>query len=183
MRLSFAQVRVLPLMAAVALAACSSDADEELTDETLSAEDLLGDTIADNGALPQPGEYRTGFELLSVDVPGATSVDMDALNAAFMEGAGEQPSFCVTEAMDRASWISAMTDNSCTLSRVVADGDQIDMAMTCDAEDGPQGRITLVGTQGETGSNMEMRFTQPIDGHGDANITARLTSERTGDCG
>jgi hypothetical protein len=27
-----------------------------------------------------------------------------------------------------------------------------------------------------------MRFTQPIEGHGNANIVARLTSERTGDC-
>lgn len=181
MRFTHAFTRALPLMAAVALAACGGDADEELTDEALAMDEVLAADV-DTIALPTPGEYSTNFELVSVEVPGASSVDMDALRAAFQEGAGEQTSFCVTEAMDREAWISAMTDNSCTVTRINAEGSDITMTMTCAAEDGPQGDIQLTGTQGETGSTMEMTMTQPIPGHGEANIVTRLTSERTGDC-
>lgn len=181
MRLTHALTRALPLMAAVALAACGSDADEELSDEALAMDEVLAENV-DNIALPMAGEYSTNIELVSVEVPGASSIDMDALNAAVAEGAAEQASFCVTEAMDRESWISAMTDNSCTVSRINADGTDIDMAMSCLAEDGPQGEITLTGTQGETGSILEMQTVQPIPGHGEANIVLRVTTERTGDC-
>lgn len=174
-------IHALPLLAGLALAACGDNPDEELTDEALSMDEVLAEA-QDNGAMPQPGEYRTDFELVSFEVPGATSIDMETLRQQFAEGAGEQTSFCVTEAMDREAWISAMTDNSCTISRISAEGQTIDMAMTCAAEEGPQGRITLSGTQGETTSNLEMHMTQPIPGHGTANIVARLTSERTGDC-
>ncbi|MCB2088376.1 MAG: DUF3617 family protein [Sphingomonadaceae bacterium] len=177
MRLTF----TLPLLAAMALAACGDDTDADLADGALSTDEVMPE-ISDNGVMPQPGEYSTSFELVSFEVPGATSVDMDALRREFADGAGEQTSFCVTDAMDRAAWISAMTDNSCTVQRLNADGDQLDLAMTCDAEEGPQGTITLTGTQGETASNLEMRWTQPIPSHGEANVVARLASERTGDC-
>ncbi|MEL1250889.1 DUF3617 domain-containing protein [Aurantiacibacter gilvus] len=179
--LSPALTRALPLMAAVALAACGSDTDEELADEALTMDEVLSENV-DNIALPMPGEYSTDVELISFEVPGASSVDMDALRAAFAEGAAEQPSFCVTEAMDREAWISAMTDNSCTISRLNADGTDISMAMSCLAENGPQGEITLTGTQGETSSTLEMETVQPIPGHGEANIVLRVTTERTGDC-
>lgn len=179
--LSSKMTRALPLMAAVALAACGSDADEELTDEALALDEVMAESV-DNIALPTPGEYSTTVELVSVEVPGASSIDMDALRAAVAEGAGEQPSFCVTEAMDRESWISAMTDNSCTVSRINADGTDINMTMSCLAEDGPQGDITITGTQGETGSILEMQSVQPIPGHGEANIVLRVATERTGDC-
>ena len=76
-----------------------------------------------------------------------------------------------------------MTDNSCAISRLSANDGNIDLAMTCDAEDGPQGRITMAGTTSDTASDMEMGFTQPIPGQGDANIVLQVQTERTGDCG
>lgn len=181
MRLTHALTPAFPLLAAVALAACGSDAEVDPADEALSANEVLAESV-DNIALPMPGEYSTNIELLTVEVPGASSVDMDALRAAVAEGAGEQPSFCVTEAMNRESWISAMTDNSCRVSRINADGTSLNMTMSCMAEDGPQGDITVTGTQGETGSVLEMQSVQPIPGHGEANIVLRVISERTGDC-
>ncbi len=174
-------IHSLPLLAAFALAACGNDPDEELSDESLSMDEVMAEG-EDNGVMPQPGEYSTSYELVSFEVPGASSVDMDALEAAFREGAQEQSSFCVTEAMDREAWISAMQDNSCTLSRLSAEGDTLDLAMTCEAEDGPQGRIGMSGTAGETSSDLEMTFTQPIPGIGDANIVMNVMTERTGDC-
>lgn len=177
MRLTF----TLPLLAALALAACGSDSDTELADGALATDEVMPE-ISDNGTMPQPGEYATRFELVSFEVPGATSIDMDTLRREFAEGAGEQTSFCVTEAMDREAWISAMTDNICTIQQLNAEGDQLELAMTCDAEDGPQGRIAMAGTQGESSASLEMRWTQPIPGHGEAAVVTRLTSERTGDC-
>lgn len=173
-------IHALPVLAAIALAACDNTG-EDLSDEALSMDEVLAE-VQDNGMMPQPGEYATTYELISVDVPGASSVDMNALQAAFAEGAQEQSSFCVTEAMDREAWISAMTDNSCSISRLAAEGETIDLAMTCEAEDGPQGRIAMSGTSTDTSSNLEMTFTQPIPGVGDANIVMQVGTQRTGDC-
>ncbi|APE28161.1 DUF3617 domain-containing protein [Aurantiacibacter gangjinensis] len=174
-------IHSLSLAAAFALAACGNNADEELTDEALSAEEV-GAAMNDNGTMLQPGEYTTSMELVSFEMPTASSIDMEALQAAFEEGAANQASFCATEAMDRESLISAMTDNSCDITRITAEGNDLDLAMTCDAEDGPQGRITLAGTMEETSADLEMQFSQPIEGIGDADVTARISARRTGDC-
>lgn len=174
-------IHALPLLAGLALVACDSS-DEDLTDEALSREEVSGASL-DNGRMPAPGEYAISYDLVSVEMVNGQVRDMSALEAAFAEGAEEQGSFCVTEAMDREAWISAMTDNSCTLSRLSAlESGEIDLAMTCEAEDGPQGRITMIGTAGESSSDMEMTFTQPIPGVGDADIALRVATERTGDC-
>lgn len=174
-------IHCLPLIAGLALVACDNT-DEELTDEALSMDEVLAQG-EDNGIMPQPGEYSASYDLVSVDMVAGQVQDMAALEAAFAEGAQEQTSFCVTEAMDREAWISAMTDNSCAISRLSANDGDIDLAMTCDAEDGPQGRITMAGTTSDTASDMEMGFTQPIPGVGDANIVLQVQTERTGDCG
>lgn len=171
----------LPLAAALLLAACGDNADDDLSEEALSMDEVLAE-IEDNGAMPQPGEYTIGYELISFEMPTATNIDMAALEAAFAEGAAEQASFCVSEAMDRESWISAMTDNSCSISRLSATGNDIDLAMTCQAEDGPQGRIAMTGTATETSSDLEMAFSQPIPDVGTADIVMNVTTQRTGDC-
>ena len=174
-------IHCLPLFAGLALVACDNS-DEDLTDEALSMEEVLAEG-QDNGIMPLPGEYSVGYDLTSVEMVSGQVRDMAALEAAFAEGAQEQTSFCVTEAMDREAWISAMTDNSCTVSRLSATDGDIDLAMTCDAEDGPQGRITMAGTTSDTSSDMQMSFTQPIPGVGDANIVMQVQTRRTGDCG
>jgi len=176
-------IHAAALLATVTLAACGNNPDEELTDEALSMDEVMAE-IEDNGVMPQPGLYTANVELVSFEVPGIASsnIDMDTLLAEMEEGAASESTYCVTEEMDREGWISEMTDNRCTISRLVAEDGTIDMAMTCSAEDGPQGRIAMSGTAGETSSNMEMSFTQPIPGIGDANIVMRVISERTGEC-
>ncbi|MWV28569.1 DUF3617 domain-containing protein [Aurantiacibacter rhizosphaerae] len=174
-------IHCLPIFAGLALVACGGNSDEDLTDEALSMDDVLAEG-QDNGIMPQPGEYRVGYDLISVDMESGQVRDMAALEAAFAEGAQEQTSFCITKAMDREAWISAMTDNSCTISRLTANGGDIDLSMTCEAEEGPQGRITMAGTTTNTTSDLQMDFTQPIPGVGDANIVMQVQAERTGAC-
>ena len=172
----------LPLLAGLALVACGDDVDEELTDEALSMGEVLAE-IEDNGVMPQPGQYSANVELLSFEMANASSIDMSALQQEFADGAGEAGSYCITEEMDREAWLSEMTDNNCSVTRLSAEGTELELAMTCNAEDGPQGRIMMTGTAGETSSDMEMTFAQPIPGLGDATVRMRLLTERTGDCG
>lgn len=174
-------IHILPLLAALALAACGSDPDDS-SEEGLSMEELTG-AIQDNGVMPRPGEYSAEYELISVEMENGRVEDMAALEAAFDEGAQEQTSFCVTEAMDRESWISAMTDNSCDISRLAAEGGYLDLTMTCEAEEGPQGRIAMGGAAGPTSSDLQMSFTQPIPGKGDARIVMKVLTQRIGECG
>lgn len=176
-------IHSLPLLAGLALAACNNDADEDLTDEALSMDEVMA--MEDNGVMPRPGLYDTRVELVSFDIPGVpeSNIDMDMLLREMEEGARSQSTYCVTQDMDREAWISEMTDNDCSISRLSAEGGTIDLAMTCEAADGPQGRIEMTGTARETASDMEMRFTQPIPGIGEADIAMRVQSERTGECG
>ena len=172
---------LLSLAAPLALVACGDSPDEELTDEALSEEEG-GAAMQDNGTMLSPGEYSTEVELISFEVPSARSIDMDRLQSEFAAGAGQQASFCVSEQMDRESMISALTDNSCDITRITSEGESFDMAMTCEAEDGPQGRIALNGTMAETEADFEMRFAQPLPAIGDANVVMRVQARRTGDC-
>ncbi len=174
-------IHCLPIFAGLALVACGDSSDEDLTDEALSMDEVMA-SGQDNGIKPQPGEYSVAYDLISVDMIRGQVEDMAALEAAFAEGAQEQTSFCVTDAMDREAWISAMTDNSCTISRLAAQRRNIELAMTCDAEEGPQGQIIMAGTTSETSSDLQMGFTQPIPGVGDANIVLKVETQRTGDC-
>ena len=174
-------IHCLPLLAGLALAACG-DTDEDLSDEALSMDEVLA-AVRDNGVMPRPGEYSISYELVSFEMAEGQVQDMAALEAAFAEGAAEQTSFCVTDAMDRESWISAMTDNDCTISTLDAEGEAIALSMTCEAEDGPQGLIAMSGKSAEASSDLKMSFTQPIPGMGDAEIVLDVETERTGDCG
>ncbi len=172
----------LPLLAGLALAACGGSSDEDLSDEALAMDEVMG--MQDNGIMPSPGQYTADVQLVSFDIPGVSdsNINMDMLLREMEEGAAAQSTYCVTDRMDREAWVSEMTDNTCSLSRIAAEGGSIDLAMTCAAEDGPQGSINMTGTAGETAADMEMAFTQPIPGVGDADIVMRVQSQRTGDC-
>ena len=57
----------LPLAAAILLAACGGDADTD-GDGAVSGEEFAAEAA---GAIkPQPGQYRTSYEMLEFDVPG-----------------------------------------------------------------------------------------------------------------
>ena len=170
----------LPLIAALALAACSDDADAELTDEALSEEEVA--SIEDNGEMPAPGEYTTSEELIEFDAPGLDDAKLAEARNAFAEGAAEPLLFCITEETTREQWLSAITEANCTLSRLSADGNNLDGVMQCSAEEGLNGRIEVSGTAGADGSDLRMNIpVQTQAGEGTARI--RVRSERVGDCG
>jgi hypothetical protein len=171
---------ILPLAAALMLTACGDSAEEEGT----SVVDVA-DEMAD-GAQPLPGQYTTTTELLEFNVPGL-SEDMRAMmEAAMAEGAAEGTTYCLTPedaANSREEMIKNMTESDCTVQRFDVSGDTIDAALSCPSgTDGISGDVTMNGTMGETGGNMEMSFKSQVPELGEATIRMRIISERVGDC-
>jgi len=172
----------IPVLAALALVACGSNADEELQAEGLAAEEVDG-TIAADFPMPRPGQYRTTQELVAFAMPGLTQAQMDMARSAFAEGAAaETTTVCVTETNSREQWLSDMVESDCTVSRNATQGSAIDLVLSCQGAEGVTGRVAMTGTATQDGSDMEMTFTQAVPGMGEGTITMKLASERVGDC-
>ena len=174
-------VHALPIFAAIALAACSGKADDELAGEALSADEVAGAAAADF-TMPRPGQYRTTQELVDFTMPGLPAGQMEMVRSQFAAGASEPHTYCVNEQMTREKWLSDMAESDCTVSSSAATADGINMVMSCTGAEGVAGRITLTGTTTTEGSDMEMSFTQAIPNMGDSTIKMRVKSERVGDC-
>lgn len=171
----------LPVFAAIALAACSGSADEELAGEALSADEVAGAAAAEF-VMPRPGQYRTTQELVEFTMAGLPAEQMEMVRSQFAAGASEPHSYCVSEQMTREQWLSDMAESDCTVSSSAANAEGINMVMSCTGAEGAVGRITLNGTTTTEGSDMEMSFTQAIPNMGDSTIRMRVKSERVGDC-
>jgi hypothetical protein len=170
-----------PVFAAIALAACSGNADEELAGEALSADEVAGAAAADF-TMPRAGEYRTTQELIEFTLPGLPAEQMEMVRSQFAAGAAQPHTYCVNEQMTREQWLSQMSESNCTVSSSAADAGGIDMVMSCTGAEGVAGRVALKGTTTAEGSDMEMTFTQAIPNMGDSTIRMRVKSERVGDC-
>lgn len=171
----------MPVFAAIALAACSGSADEELADEALSADEVAGAAAAEF-TMPRPGEYRTTQELIEFTMAGMPAEQMEMVRSQFAAGAATPHTYCVNEQMTREQWLSDMAESDCTVSSSTANADGIDMVMSCTGAEGVAGRVALKGTTTAEGSDMEMTFTQAIPNMGDSTIRMRVKSERVGDC-
>ena len=180
MRPTINLLRTAPLVAALALAACSNDDPDAVSDEQLSAEEVEG--ISDNGVMPQPGEYATELELVEFDAEGLDPDRLAEARQAFSEGAAEPQLFCVTEQTTREQWLSDMAEAECSLNRLTADGGEVEGAMTCSSDIGFNGRVELAGTAGEDGSDMRMTYNVPTDA-GEGTLRMRVRTNRVGDCG
>lgn len=173
-----------PMIAALALAACGSDAeDASEAGDALSAEDVA-DQIG-SVKTPIAGQYRTTQELLGIDLPGANAQFLEILRSGFADGAAEESSYCITEeqaANSREEMLASMAESDCTVTRFEVSGDSVDAVMSCASGQGISGDVALNGTMTETSADMVMFFTIPVPQAGDAGIRMRVLSERIGDC-
>ncbi len=175
---------VLPVFAAFALFACSGEADEELADAALSADEVAGAAAVEaDFTMPDAGEYTTTQELVSFNLPSLQGAELAAARAAFAEGAATQHTFCVSEEMTHAQWISQMSESNCTVSRDNGGETGLDLVLSCTGSEGLSGRIAAKGETSATGSDVALTFTQAVPGKGDGSVTMRVKSARTGDCG
>ncbi|GGD46608.1 DUF3617 family protein [Erythrobacter arachoides] len=169
----------LPLFAGIALAACQGDA--PATDEALTGDEIAG--MTDTGTMLQPGEYSATQDLIEIDAPGATEEQVAAMRTEFAAGAAEPQLYCVTEGMTREEWLSALAQASCTLSSLTAEGGSIEGAMSCNADQGLNGRVDFAGTVEDTSAALRMTYPVPLE-TGDITVRFGVQSQRTGDsCG
>ena len=169
----------LPIVVALSLAACNRD--EPAAEGALTGEEVAG--IADNGTALQPGEYSASQELIEIDAPGASEQMLADMRAAFAEGADEPQLLCVTEGMTREQWLSALAQSNCTLANLTAEGGSIEGAMSCNAEEGLNGRVEFAGTMQENASDLAMTTSIPMQS-GEARVRFSVRSQGTGEsCG
>ncbi len=129
MRKNFA----IPMIAAFALAACGSNADDATeASEAMSAEDVAGEM----GSVETPiaGQYRTTPELLDINLPGAGAEFLEVLRSGFAEGAAEETTYCITEEQAANSceeMLAQMAEGNCTVTRFDVEGSTVDAVMSC----------------------------------------------------
>lgn len=179
MRSSYA----LPLVAALALAACGGGAEEDAAGEGMTSEEVA--TASAEADMPRPGLYRTSQELVELEMPGMPQEMLGMMRSAFEEGAAEESTYCLTAAEAenaREEMLTGMAESDCEISRYDMSGGRIDAAMSCPTGEGISGDVTLTGTMSSEGADMEMAFSQDIPGQGQAAIRMRVLSERVGEC-
>lgn len=169
-----------PLAAAILLAACGGGADTN-DDGAISGEEVVAE--AAGMIRPQPGQYRTNFELLEFDVPGMPEAVREQ-----MGGAAEvvQPiTYCLTpeeaEANGAEQMAKQMAEGDCTIARFDASGGSVSAEMECSGANGAASHVTMDGQMTATSSAMTM--TAEIDMQGQKMTTkSRVTTQRIGDC-
>lgn len=171
---------ILPLAAALALAACGGS-------DTREGEVGMDDVAAAAASIPQPepGEYRSTVEMIEFDVPGMTDAMKQQMRAAAESGMREGNSFCLTPeeaAEGPEQMVQNMAESNCSFQRFDVAGGTIDAAMTCSGEDGFEGQVALTGTMSSTSSSITMDMTQDIPGTEGVRMKMKVDSQRVGEC-
>jgi len=179
-------------LAPLALAACSSDepAQEAAADDIAAAAPggMSEDQIAaemDKAIRPQPGQYSSSAELISLDLPGVPAAQAEQMREMMGSTIAQSTSRCLTEEEAEKGFeeLAEATQDGCTMERFKVDGGEFAGRMSCDNPDA-KGTIEMTGTGTQTGSDMTMKMdmTSPGLPGGKMAMTMRVKSERTGDC-
>ena len=174
-----------PLVAAVLLAACSGDADTN-GDGTVSSEEVAAE--AESAIKPRPGQYRTSFEVLELNIPGAP-VELKQQMQAQMggeAGAARTSTYCLTPEDAAANGAEQMAKNvaqgNCTIARFDVSGGTLSAEMQCTAVNGATSHVVMDGQMTSTSSTMTMTNEMDMAGMGKMQMKIRANSERIGDC-
>jgi hypothetical protein len=178
-------IHTAPLAAAILLAACGGDADTN-DDGAVSGEEVAAEAA---GAIkPQPGQYRTSYEMLEFNMPGAPDAVKQQMQAQ-MGGAAEvaKPiTSCLTPEQAAANGPEQMAKNmaegNCTVARFDVSGGSISADMQCTVANGTTNHVLMDGQMTATSSTMTMTNDMDLQGAGKVQIKSRITSERIGDC-
>ncbi|MEO0690289.1 MAG: DUF3617 domain-containing protein [Pseudomonadota bacterium] len=141
----------------------------------------VGAQTIDPGMKPQPGEYESRIEVISVSIPG-----MPANMADMMRGAMNRTTkFCLTEEDVEEGFKAAMRrsqDGDCQFERFNAVGGKIDAVMICQTETGPM-TMNMNGTGTPTQSDVTMTVSGDMGmGEGPMNMEMRVIQNRLGSC-
>lgn len=173
---------VLVTASALALAACGSpggDADTDGDGVVSSAEAKALTDSAGDAIKPLAGKYKV--ETTFVKAEGLPQEMTDMMGASV----SDSTEFCLTPEMAAEGFGQRpdQADDGCTMEKYVIDGNNMDMAMSCEAPNG-SGAVSMAmnGTVSPTESDLTMISSGMIPGMDEATIEMRIKQERIGDC-
>lgn len=179
-------INLLPLGAAILLAACGSSGDEAAGggDEAVSAESVAAKV--EGLVQPRPGQYQTSLELIELDVPGMNEQAKTQMRAMMGGELSQGNDFCLTpeeaENNGARNMMENLAESNCTFDKFDVAGGTIDADMQCKGEDGTVSHVLMDGTMTAEGSTMTMTMDQEMANVGKMSMKMRVTSKRTGDC-
>lgn len=163
------------------LSACSggNSADSD-GDGVLSREELTA--AASDAVKPDPGQYRSTMELLSVDLPGAPEGVADMMKNSMSSQTSE---YCLSpEDVDKGfeQMAAQSQEGGCVVKRFDIDGGSFEADMTCGAGELAEMRMSMKGTGTETSAEMFMDMEGEMPGLGAMTMKMKINNERIGDC-
>ncbi|MEL7197677.1 MAG: DUF3617 domain-containing protein [Pseudomonadota bacterium] len=168
---------------ALALAACgggATDADAD-GDGTVTADEASAAVAAAGDAIkPEPGKYKATMTFVKADIPGAPPQMQEMLGSAM----NQSMEFCLTPEEADEGFQKSMTEgqDGCEISNFNIDGNDLDMAMTCNPGGSGEMNMSMTGNVTPTRSEMKMKMSGNMDGLGEADIEMDMVQERIGDC-
>lgn len=179
-------IHLLPLGAAILLAACGSSGDEAAGggDEAVTAETVAAKV--EGMVQPRPGQYQTSLELIEFDVPGMNEQAKAQMRAMVGGEMSQGNDFCLTPEEAENNGAQKMMENlaesNCTFDKFDVAGGKVDADMQCKGENGMVSHVLMDGTMTAEGSTMTMTMDQEIANMGKTHMKMKVTSKRTGDC-
>ncbi|AKM09347.1 DUF3617 domain-containing protein [Croceicoccus naphthovorans] len=173
-------------LAPLTLAACGSD--EPAEQAAASAEGMSTDEIAaemKQGVRPQPGQYRSNAELVSLEIPGMPAAQVDQLKSMMAGAMAQANTYCLTpeDAEQGFEKMATEAQENCKVEKFDVDGGKFSGRFVCSGDDA-SGTMTMDGSGTETSSQMNMAMDMSsgsIPG-GKMMMKMRASSERIGEC-
>ncbi len=171
------------LLAAAAVASCSSEPAVELTNATPEevAAKMKESGIASD--MRQPGLWATTMTVTEMNVPGMPPEMVERMKATI--GAGQRQEVCVTQAeIDKLDSFIGQNNANCTFESYKVGGGKIAGKATCKPTPEMTQTMTMDGTYTKTTSDMTMKseITGGPPQMSGTKTTMNVKSERVGDC-
>ena len=139
---------------------------------------VIAQTV-DESMKPQPGQYESQTQLISMDIPG-----MPANMMGMMKGVFERTTkICLTAEAVEEGYREALKksqDGDCKYDSFSASGGEMEAVMVCDTDEGRM-TLTMSGTGTPTTSDVTMKMTGNMGG-APGSLSMRVIQKRVGDC-
>lgn len=169
---------VLPLAAAVSLAACQGGDEVVAKDESVES---VAKKVAASDIKPRPGRWESNVKIDGMDIPGMPPEAKAAMNKQM--SAAQTFATCLTpeeaEKPDGGFFQAGAQD--CKYDSFVMAGGRIDAVMTC-KQQGANLKMTMGGTYSETEYAVKVSSTGEMQPGQTMSMDMAINSRRTGDC-
>lgn len=173
--------KVLPITAALVLAACGGSNDAA-ADGKVTADEVAA--AASEMVKPQPGKYDVKLEVVEFDVPGMDDATKQQMRQVMSSASAQTTSFCLTPEMAEKgprAMLDGSSDMPCDFSKFEVNGGKLAAEGTCKAQ-GVDAKVLMTGETTATSSTYRQVTEQTLPTGQKANVTLNITSTRSGEC-